>query len=69
MNDTPDQVLLALGRLEGKVDALMSQQSKHQVDMDSLDVRVRHLEGSKALLFGACAVLATGASYIVTLLQ
>ena len=69
MNDTPDQVLLALGRLEGKVDALMSQQSKHQADMDSLDVRVRHLEGSKALLFGACAVLATGASYIVTLLQ
>ena len=61
-------ILLALGRLEGKMDALISQQKRIQVDLDDLDRRLRQLEGSKAALAGLCTALAATASYLVTLL-
>jgi hypothetical protein len=67
MNDSPGEILLALGRLEGKVDALISQQARHQKQLDILDSRICRLEGSKALLVGMCTALATAASYVVTL--
>jgi len=67
MADTPNDVLLALGRLEGKVDALIAQEVRTQEDISQLDQRVRLLEGSKALLFGACTALGAVASYLVSL--
>ena len=67
MPDTPNDVLLALGRLEGKVDALIAQEVRTQEDISQLDQRVRLLEGSKALLFGACTALGAVASYLVSL--
>tara|TARA_S200002703_G_scaffold51608_3_gene44850 strand:- start:13967 stop:14176 length:210 start_codon:yes stop_codon:yes gene_type:complete len=67
MSDTPNDVLLALGRLEGKVDALIAQEVRTQEDISQLDQRVRLLEGSKALLFGACTALGAVASYLVSL--
>lgn len=66
MNQDRD-ILLALGRLEGKVDALMAQQLRTQGSVDDLDKRVRHLEGSRALLLGGCTALASAASYLITL--
>jgi hypothetical protein len=69
MIDAPGDILLALGRLEGKVDALMAHQARHQNDLDSLDNRLRQLEGSKALLVGVCTTLATAASYVVTMFR
>ena len=66
MNQDRD-ILLALGRLEGKVDALMAQQLRTQGSVDDLDIRVRHLEGSRALLLGGCTALASAASYLITL--
>ncbi len=68
MTDSPGDILLALGRLEGKVDALMAQQSRTQTDLDGLEDRVRILEGSRAILFGACAVIGSLVSYVVALL-
>ena len=41
MNQDLD-ILLDLGRLEGKVDALMAQQLRTQGSVDDLDKRVRH---------------------------
>ena len=65
--DPGGDILLALGRLEGKVDSLITQMQRTQTDIDDLDVRVRTLEGSKALLVGVCTVLATLASYTVSI--
>jgi len=65
--DKPGDILLALGRLEGKVDALIAQQSRTQLDLDDLEHRLRILEGSKAVLFGACTMLGGISSYLVTL--
>jgi hypothetical protein len=68
MPDTPSDVLLALGRLEGKVDALIAQEVRTQEDVDRIDQRLRVLEGSKAMVFGACAAVGAIASYVVTLI-
>ena len=68
MADTPSDVLLALGRLEGKVDALIAQEVRTQEDVDRIDQRLRVLEGSKAMVFGACAAVGAIASYVVTLI-
>lgn len=67
MNDTPGDIMLALGRLEGKVDAIIAQQVRTQEDIDQLDHRVRSLESSKALLFGGCTAIGAVASYLVNL--
>lgn len=67
MSDSPGEILLALGRLEGKVDALITQQMRTQEDIDSLDQRVRVLEGSKAWMLGAATVVGAITSYIVKL--
>lgn len=64
--DNPNEILLALGRLEGKVDAMFKQQNRSLEHVDDLDVRIRALEHSRGLLLGSCAVLATLASYVVS---
>jgi hypothetical protein len=66
MTDSDKNIMLALGRLEGKVDALMAQHGRHQLDMDLLDERVRHLEKYKAQLLGVCAAIASAASYLIS---
>ncbi len=52
-----EEVLIALGRLEGKVDAMMTSLRIQQEELQRLDVRVRDLEQSKAWLLGAAAVI------------
>lgn len=65
--ESQGDIMLALGRLEGKVDALMAQETRTQGNLRDLDTRVRYLEGSKALLFGICMALGTAASYLVSI--
>jgi len=60
------EILLALGRLEGKVDALFQQQLRSQDDVDELDKRLRILEHSRGLLWGSCTALAAVASFVVS---
>ena len=68
MIDNPSEILLALGRLEGKVDSLIAQQVRTQEDIDLLDQRVRTLEGSKAWVIGAATVVGATTSFLVKLL-
>ena len=60
-------ILFALGRLEGKVDALMAQAKMLHTDIEQHDNRIRSLENSKAFLVGICGVCAAVVSYCVTL--
>ena len=62
-------VLLALGRLEGKVDALISQTKVFQADITDHDARIRSLESSKAVIYGVCGVLAALVSSAVTIIS
>lgn len=64
-----NQIMVALGRLEGKVESLLSMQRTHAEDIDKLDKRVRDLEHSKSWLMGAAAIIGAGASVVVSLIK
>ena len=65
MEDTKD-ILLALGRLEGKVESLLHMQRSHAEDMDRLDKRVRVLEQGRAALLGGAEVIGSVAATIIS---
>lgn len=52
-----EEILLALGRLEGKVDALIHSMRNQQEELKQHDIRIRHLEQSKAWILGGAAVI------------
>ena len=52
------EVMLAIGRLEGKLDLLLQQRQAAQVELKELDHRVRHLEQSRSYIIGAAGVIA-----------
>jgi len=64
--ETDNQILVALGRLEGKVDALITRQALHDEDIQRLDTRLRQLEQGRSWLLGAAAVVGAIASFIAT---
>jgi len=56
MNKQED-ILFAMGRLEGKVDALLASIRKHDQELSELEVRLRQLEQYKFLTLGAAGVI------------
>ena len=50
-----DEVLIGIGRLEGKVDTLLSSQSRLEVEIKDLTKRVGSLERDRSKLYGAAA--------------
>lgn len=50
-----DEVLISLGRLEGKLDTLLSSQSRLEIEIKDLTKRVGSLERDRSKLYGAAA--------------
>lgn len=63
-----EEILLALGRLEGKVDAMMTSLRVQEQELKVLEKRIRDLENSRAWMLGAAAVIAAIAGFIVKLI-
>lgn len=63
-----EEILLALGRLEGKVDAMMSSLRIQEQELKVLEKRIRELEQSRAWMLGAAAVISAIAGFIVKLI-
>lgn len=57
-----DDLLLAIGRLEGKVDSILATMRQHGEELDRLDSRVRKLEQSRSWMLGAAGVVGALAS-------
>jgi prefoldin subunit 5 len=51
------EVMLAIGRLEGKLDSLLQMRQQQQQEIKELDARVRTLENAKALIIGGAGVV------------
>ena len=63
---TKDQdLLVAIGRLEGKMDALIAITNAHNEMIQKHDERLRELETSRSALIGAVAILSTAISEAV----
>jgi len=60
-----EEILLTLGRLEGKVDAMMTSLRMQEQELKLLEKRIRELENSRAWMLGAAAVISAIAGFIV----
>ncbi len=60
------EILLALGRLEGKVESLLHMQRAHDEEITVLDKRIRYLEQGRAALLGGAAVIGSVAATIIS---
>lgn len=65
MADSTEQLFLALGRLEGKVDSLLNYHAKMEEQLRLHDDRIRNLEHHKHFVLGIAAVVGGIASVIV----
>lgn len=59
-----EEILLAIGRLEGKMDALITRQAVHDEELERMEKRVRHLENSRSWLMGASAAVGASVSLL-----
>jgi hypothetical protein len=57
-----DELFLAIGRLEGKVDSILAQQSRQNEELKSHDNRIRALEHSKSFTMGWAAAIGAAVS-------
>jgi len=60
-----NEILIALGRLEGKVDALIARQAVHDEELDRHDQRLRDLEQSKSWFLGAAGIIGAVSAFIM----
>jgi hypothetical protein len=63
-----EEVLIALGRLEGKVDAMMTSLRIQEQELKILESRIRELEQSRAWMLGAAAVISLIAGFVVKII-
>jgi len=63
-----NEILIALGRLEGKVDSLISRQAVHDEELDRHDKRIRELEQAKSYLVGIGAASGAIAAYVINVI-
>ena len=63
-----EEILLAIGRLEGKVDAMLTMVRMQEEQIRMHDERIRELEHSKSFLMGMAALAGAATSAVVTFL-
>lgn len=68
MSSSEETLFLTLGRLEGKVDTLLTLQKVQEEQIKEHDQRLRSLEHSKAFLMGISAVVGAAVSIAINLL-
>ena len=68
MTTHDENLFLALGRLEGKVDSLLALQKSQEEQLNGHDERIRTLESSRSFIMGGAAIVGAAASTVVNLL-
>lgn len=67
-HDLPE-LMLALGRLEGKLDAILQMQRVQEEQIKSIDERLRVLEHARSFSLGAAAVVGAATSALISYLK
>lgn len=68
MSSAEEQLFLTLGRLEGKVDTLLTLQNFQEEQIKEHDQRIRSLEHSKAFAMGIAAIIGAAVSALFSML-
>ena len=61
------EIMLAIGRLEGKVDTLIQMQRIQEDQIKNQDQRIRELEHSRSFAMGLAAAVGAGVSVALNL--
>ena len=61
-----DELFLALGRLEGKMDSIITTMAVHDEELRRLETRIRTLEQSRSYFLGAAALAGAAASFLLS---
>lgn len=64
-----EDLFLALGRLEGKVDSLLQSNSRMESTLGAHDIRIRDLEKHKSFIMGMAALISGALSVAVSLVS
>ena len=64
-----DNIFLHLGRLEGKVDAILANQSGMGHQLETHNQRIEKLENYRAYLIGVSATVGAGMSWLMNTLK
>ena len=67
-NTTNETLLLSVGRLEGKLDSLLSSFRQHEDQITDHEKRLNKLEQAKAWLIGASAAAGGSVSWAINFL-
>lgn len=59
---TEAELMLAVGRLEGKVDVILQMQRLHEEQIKNHEERLRELEHSRSFTMGMAAAIGAGVS-------
>lgn len=65
MTTHDENLFLALGRLEGKVDSLLALQKSQEEQLRTHDERIRTLESSRSFIMGGAAIVGAAASTLI----
>lgn len=65
MSHTESELILAIGRLEGKVDAILQMQRIQEEQIKNHEERLRTLEHSRSFTMGMSAAIGAGVSVIL----
>ena len=68
MPSDSENIMLAIGRLEGKMDALIRFNARLEMQLAQHDDRIRKLESHRAHQIGAAAAVSALASTLVSIL-
>lgn len=68
MMQSDHEVMLAIGRLEGKLDSLLQVRAQHQQDIKELDDRVRTLEHARAFIIGGAGAVSAAVSLLLNIM-
>ena len=64
-----EEILVALGRLDGKVDALITRQALIDEELGRQEKRIRTLEQSKSWVLGAAAMVGGAVSLLIRFIK
>lgn len=62
-----DELFLAIGRLEGKVDSLLAMQGHQQEQLKDHDGRLRNLEHARSFILGGAGAVSAAVSLLIHL--
>ena len=69
MHEEDPNMLLLLGRIDGKLDSVLSNLARHETELIALDERVTKLERGVSWFHGVYAVVSTVTGFLLGSLQ